>query len=438
MAESTENAVQECEPIVHQLKSFYSDRNASGMEATLDKMIEESRASALRQDVLGTIDSINTLISILKVTETPAAKSERSSEVTLEAHEEGPIQSEKNFSVFSSEQQQRLVEKCFWTLVRLCRREMDKSTVNSSNIELIENQLNFFEIFKLSATRFVACAGIALPAAWLVMILASDSAERQFKLTAAGATQLIVDIINEHLGDDSVSEMACRAARNLAAGETDLVAKLVEDKVCKALVSVIRTQLRMPLIANMVETSTVNEDANETVNGDAVAATEGVAGVEGVKEVDNLRPLVEGDQPINEAVCEAVLWAIVNLACDENVATILGAEGGVEAVVDLSYKCRHNSSISLAAVSAIRNISSVGTLNYSLLARTHVCHVLLMLIENHRSDLDFVETALWTITNLSCNAVLSNRLGSLGAANLIVDLYFRYTHTHTFVMLPST
>lgn len=397
--------LQTCDndPIVIQLLDAYSNKNAEGMRQALDRIVAECSADASRQEALGTADCVNVIMSFF------AAIAEELSEVAADD------------SVWSSsasgvclDQRQLLVGKCYWVLVRLCRRQMDKSTANAANIQLIESLPNVFELIIATATLFVSSAFVALPAAWLVMIFASDSAERQFKLTAAGATQLIVSIMNGHLGNDAVAEFSCRAARNLAAGETDLVAKLVEDKVCDALVNVIRTQLKMPLRIAVVESDAEESDA--------------INPAEKVLEADEPLHLFETDVEVNEAVCEAALWAIVNLACDENVAAILGSVGGIEAVVDISYKCRDIGRINFAAVSAIRNISSVGTLNYSLLARTSVCEVLLAIIrelDDYCNELEVVETALWAITNLACHSVLANQLGSRNAAQVILDVYFR-------------
>jgi hypothetical protein len=49
----------------------------------------------------------------------------------------------------------------------------------------------------------------------------------------------VVAVLTAHTASAEVAELACRAARNLAAGDDDVVAKLVEDGVCPAVVGVL-------------------------------------------------------------------------------------------------------------------------------------------------------------------------------------------------------
>ena len=251
---------------------------------------------------------------------------------------------------------------------------------------------------------------IAYPTCWLIMVFASDSAERQFRLTSADATSVIVNIITLHKEDGPLAEMACRAARNIAAGDADIVAKFVEDKICDSLVSVLHAQLqqtsgiKMAIGDNIAEEDTSLKNAQLTAESSAISS---------------------GETFVEESVCEAALWAIVNLSCEENVSTIFGTAGAIEAVVDVASMCK-SSGVAQAAVSAIRNLSCTGTLNYSLFAKTKVCEVLLSLLSNNSSDLEVIETGLWALTNLACDNVLSNRLGSLGVAKIVVDLYYRW------------
>ena len=452
VSSSIENVATDCDPLLLQLIEVYSDKNATLMVTVLNQIVQLSSVQSSKQEAFGALDCIKVIFSFF-------ASIAPSASTKLASDEEGtPLDVSSPFSVDPAadddkEQQRILVEKCYWVLVRLCRRDMDKATANAANIEKIESYSNSFELIDLIARQYTTYAPIALPVAWLVMILASDSPERQFKLTAAGTTQLIVSILDGNLNDNAVTEMACRAARNLAAGEADLVAKLVEDKICNALVRVIHKQLgTSPPVPDIeveeyhesyVEVNTEVLDLPQETTGDddkdivADADAEGCGKQSDLKDISfNLDGITisninikesdnsKGLEP-NESVCEAVLWAIVNLSCEENVATILGSVGGIEAVISLAEKCQQNCSISLAAISAIRNISAVGTLSFSLLAKTKVCEVLLDILKEHSSDLEIVETGIWTITNLACDSVLSNRLGSLGVASIIFDLYFR-------------
>ena len=460
-----ETAATGCDPVLSQLMGLYSDGDAIGMVATLDQIVVESSAQASRQQALGSLECVNVIFSFFA----SIAPSSSTQLVSVTRSSQSDISS--TFLVDPphddcKELQRQLIEKCYWVLVRLCRRGKDKSTANASNIEIIENYNNSFTLINVIATQYTNYARIALPAAWLVMILASDSAERQFKLTAAGTTQLIVSIINSNLDDNSVTEMSCKAARNLAAGEADLVAKFVEDKVCDALVRVIHKQLgTIPPLPHIEETESETKIESEMVlksENDIQSDGTAVQGdksndidMNGAKEDDEKQPdhkeiltdlnemkisnidivnIIENLLNVelkecstsNDDVCESVLWAIVNLTCEENVALIFGSIGGIEAIVLLAQKYQHNSDISTAAISAIRNISSVGSLNYSFLIKTKVCEVILDILKEHSSDFEIIEIGLWTITNLACDTVLSNRLCTLGVAPIILDAYFRY------------
>jgi hypothetical protein len=174
--------------------------------------------------------------------------------------------------------------------------------------------------------------------------------------------------------------MTCRAARNLSADD-DGAAKLVEEGICNGLVLALNTY------ADDVE------------------------------------------------ICEAVMWAVVNLACDGNVATIFGSVGGCDAVVKSAGGCLLNSfSGSQASCWAIRNLACSSAYNYTLLAATTVCETILKILEihaiSHNSPLNFpfddhtdlAEAGLWVVANLSCDKDLSARLCNLGAGNCIVTI----------------
>lgn len=402
---------------IHRLKATYSIKEFAQMASILDDMIKDCSTSSSRQEVLGSFDCIDVIFSFFSDISPPASLQLDSEDLRAETNEPSTeivaseqvsleMKSGDLLSIFEDLsiieprrevklQQQRLIEKCLLTLVKLCRREMDKATSNVSNIDMIENYPQSFVLIERIATAHLKYSGIAYAVSYIAMILASDSAERQFKLTSAGFSLLVVAIMREHKTDILVAEMACRAARNLAAGDDDIVAKLVEDGVCDGLVGIIRSQIpsqetKIQILDNECKESILNPIENNPEHGFTV----------------------------DSAVCEAALWAVVNLACDENVATILGSIGGIGAVVDLADKCQENENMALPSVSAIRNLSSAGTLNYSLLAHTRVCEVLLFVLSKYGKDVEIAETGLWAITNLACDSVLGERLGLLGAGKV--------------------
>ena len=420
-SEADQAVLSHCDPLQLQLSTAYSDGNASAIEGALDRIHEEVSSSSIRQDELGTADCINHIFSILnELLDKPySVPRVESKDTGLKCSSSAAM---KFDGVNIVHQQECLIEKCFWVLVRLCRREMSKMTAHDANMNLLENYQQSFEIITDICSQYVKSPRIALPVCWLIMVLASDSSERQFKLTSVNATSLVVNILAEHKNDVKIAEMACRAARNLAAGDPDIVAKFVEDKICEGLVGIIRAQLRQSPYLKPAEDQDNDHQAAISGGKESSAGPDSVSLLELRIDDSTIQPVT--DLPVDETVCEAALWAIVNLSCEENVSTILGSVGGIEAVVDVATTC-HGSDVALAAVSAIRNISSVGTLNFSLLAKTKVCEILLLNLKTHSTSIELVETGLWALTNLACDSVLANRLGSLGAARVVVDTYYR-------------
>jgi hypothetical protein len=412
----------QADPLLLQLSAAYSEGNAFAIESALDRIHGDVCSSSVRQGELGTADCLNIIFLILNelLDKPPSVPRVESKDAGLTCLSSAAM----NFdSVNIVHQQECLVEKCFWVLVRLCRREMSKMTANDANMKLLEDYQQSFEIVTDICAQYVKSKRTVLPVCWLIMVLASDSSERQFKLTSANATTLVVNILGEHKHDVQIAEMACRAARNLAAGDPDIVAKFVEDKICEGLVGIIRAQLRQsPYLKPDVKDEDNEHEATISAGKELSTGPDSVS-LLGLRIHDSpIQPVT--DLPVDETVCEAALWAIVNLSCEENVSTILGSVGGIEAVVDVATTCR-SSDVALAAVSAIRNISSVGTLNFALLAKTKVCEILLLNLKTYSSSIELVETGLWALTNLACDSVLANRLGALGAAKVVVDTYYR-------------
>lgn len=407
------------EQLLSELTSAYADRNATAIEITLDLVILEITSSSVKQEAFGTSSCVDDIFSFLR-------------EIIYHPYVEPVVDSQVGsvFSVFPSDEitqikQRELISKCYWVLVRLCRRDMSKATANTSNIELIANYPKSLEIITGLSKMHIRFPDIILPTMWLIMILASDSSERQFKLAAANTTVLIVKVMVEHAGDISIAEMACRAARNIAAGDADIVAKFVEDKVCEGIVGILRVQLGQPPFCKELEGNEVAVEGIKALEGNDVTVTDVKESAVIDKDQQTLEAAESKSQCGSAAVSEAALWAIVNLTCEDNVSTILGAVGGIDAVVDAMHTFR-TAGVAVAGTSAIRNMSSVGTHNYALLAKTTVCEVLVSLLVEHPTDIELLETGLWAITNLSCDCILSDRLGSLGVPKIMLDFYYRF------------
>ena len=407
------------EKLLSELTSAYADRNATAIEITLDSVILEITSCSVKQEAFGTSSCIEVVFSFLR-------------EIMYHPYVEPVINAQIGsvFSVFPSDEttqikQRELIAKCYWLLVRLCRRDMSKATANTSNIELIANYRKSLEIITELSKMHIKHPDIILPTMWLIMILASDSSERQFRLAAANTTVLIVKVMVQHAGDTSIAEMACRAARNIASGDADIVAKFVEDKVCEGIVGILRVQLGQPPFCKELEGTDVTVEGIKESEGNDVSVEDLKESAVIDKDQQTLEATESKSQCGSAAVSEAALWAIVNLACEDNVSTILGAVGGIDAVVDAMHTFR-TAGVALAGTSAIRNMSSVGTHNYALLAKTTVCEVLVSLLVEHSTDIELLETSLWAITNLSCDCVLSDRLGSLGVPKIMLDFYYRF------------
>jgi hypothetical protein len=368
MISSGELSSPELANLVSQLSSARTLTKWTLAEDVIDKIVRQCEKSPSAQLELGTTGAVREIFELLTII------SKDVSEAT---------------SGFGDNHS--IVAASLHALTRLCRRTMDKTTSNASNIAEVESTDLAFEILAELTKASLTNEEVALYTCWLVMILASDSAERQFKLVSHGFHQVVIEIMQRHVHREDIAEMSCRAIRNIAAAESDVVAKLVEDGVCESLVSVLRYHKEHPVVA------------------------------------------------------EAVLWAVVNLSCEENVATILGSVGMIECVVEVSRTLINHLGVTLAACSAIRNLSTAGSLNFSLFAHTEVSRLIPDILlhycgvcgngeaeavvvvrgaeadDSSASDVtvadeqltcldegryDVAETALWGIANLACDQVL--------------------------------
>jgi hypothetical protein len=171
-------------------------------------------------------------------------------------------------------------DNIIWLLVKLCRRSLDKTTANISNVEKIAIHID------LLVATFWVCLNSesgSLASCWLVMILASDSNERQRALGKSKASEIIIAMMHRYKRIPLNAEYSCRATRNLAADD-DVAAQLVDDGICDVIASLIN----------------INNE--------------------------------------NYEVSLAALWSVINLSCDSNIATLLGTAGCCDAIVNASFK----------------------------------------------------------------------------------------------------
>ena len=208
--------------------------------ANMNEMIFAVTNDPTMQESLGSEEMIRLIISILASCTSPAAPLVKSStdddakESTAETtRKEGGQEAKEalqaalatstmpHLCVLSLAEKTKLVEQSLWLLVRLCRRTLDKSTACVASCNLLEHTPFALGICILAASEYQSEKGVGDAVCWLCMVLASDSEERQYLLTAAGATALVVNVMRTHFTHPDVAEMACRAARNLAAGDNN-------------------------------------------------------------------------------------------------------------------------------------------------------------------------------------------------------------------------
>ena len=282
--------------------------------AHMDETIFAIANDPTMQESLGSEEMIRLILSMLASCTSPIASlvktssdnesKEVSTDTTKKEEAKEALQAAivtstiPHLCTLSSIEKSKVVEKSLWLLVRMCRRTMDKTTACVATCDLLEHTPFALGICIQAANEYYAEKGVGEAVCWLCMVLASDSEERQYLLTAAGATAVVVHVMRTHFTHPDIAEMACRAARNLAAGDDDIVAQLVDDGVCEMLVKIL-----------------------ETYTNDAITNT-------------NTSPLSANSSNNNNSsnnkgsdVSIAALWAMVNLSCDERVSLILGSVG---------------------------------------------------------------------------------------------------------------
>jgi hypothetical protein len=84
-----------------------------------------------------------------------------------------------------------IVASSLWILVKLCRRTMSKDTKCENNLLIVQKYLK--EILK-SVDEYEFESITTLPAMWLIMVLASDSSERQVNIICLNL--YIIKILN--------------------------------------------------------------------------------------------------------------------------------------------------------------------------------------------------------------------------------------------------
>jgi hypothetical protein len=263
-----------------------------------------------------------------------------------------------------------LTESALWAWIRLCRREiLDKSTRNMKNCDLSAQHIpTVLNTLSSNIGNSEVCYLIAS----MIMILASDSSERQLKLGQAGAPTLVVQVLHQHQNNSVVTEMICRASRNLS----------VHDEVAAMLIQ------------------------------------------EGIGEELNIMISEEGLKQSNHSieVIEAILYVIINLSYDTNISLILGSNGVVMNLVYLISLYRKENTIINLIVWAMRNLTPIKS-NILLLKYSKYPEYLLEILTIHSHDPDTIQSAIWSIANLSRNVALAKRFIEIGVIAVLAKTF---------------
>ena len=282
-----------------------------------------------------------------------------------------------------------------WVLVRLCRREMPKSTANEKNLDAVGSDENIQALFGAlkDHQELFTDSEMALSTSWLMMVLASDSVPRQESLAKHGALDVLYCILNnfkESTDHPKVSEFVLRACRNLASNG-DVANQMIKFNVCECIVEVIRRH-------------------NTAIN---------------LGEGDLAIPSQQGFE-----VLEACMWAALNLTSEEDIAKIFSSQQGCDVVIesiniisahgeaklsdaDADDNNKQANATATAACSVLRNLTCTGTYNFSLLLHTSVCETVLRVMAAFPDCFDVNETSLWIIMNLSSEKNMAARLMQL-------------------------
>lgn len=268
------------------------------------------------------------------------------------------------------------VEAVLNAWLRLCRREiLQKDTRNLVNLESSEKYL---EQLILLLGKYIASENCIYYGCALMMVLASDSTERQQLLGTLKGPALVVSILHNYSSNSKIAEIACRVVRNLSA----------DDEVANQL-----TQ-------------------------------------EGVGEIlhNILMSIIAGTFDIDFPLIEAIIYAFINLSYDSNISLILGSVGVCVSVVDIIPLVLKHDSICSPVCGVIRNLSTIKQ-NITILKFTNVCEYLMDIMKAYRNDSEIMQSALWCISNLVCHLQLAHRLYSLEIVPFMIES-FHYGTIH--------
>ena len=325
-------------------------------------------------------------------------------------------------------------------MVLFCRREvLVKGTASATNIALLSENLS--QIFTSSTSSIPSMnALVAYLYAALVMVLASDSDERQKQLLGLGVHRTMITTIRHYLSTHNfiACEMSLRALRNIAAHD-ESAGELVKSGFCELIVDVIRAGLD----ASHEKRDTETEGLKTAMDSNIVSNSVKESVVLSIRAVSCLELL------------EAALWATVNLSFDADASVSLGvvdisslilgiwgiatddillsagdANGEVKRIDVSLARNLDRLRILNAFTSALRNLSYASP-NFASFETTLVCEVLVCLItsfsdtsraeEDDALEREILSTAIWGVVNFSCSAKLGSRFVRLNAVEVILE-----------------
>ena len=312
------------------------------------------------------------------------------------------------------------VAQALWLLVRLCRRSLNKNTACLANLEFIGQELHLTTIFH-RLNEHQECLtdnNVGLACSWLIMVLASDSAERQQRLADINicALQVLASLMQNfksNVAYPKVSEFLTRACRNLASND-EVAHKLVQVGTCEFLTDVITSYV------DQLDTLLKNNEKlgflRKELNGDIEKSAE----------------------MVSLEVLEAAMWASVNLTCDVDIAQIFASVQGLHAVLRcievISGLFRQNelrmhlqldtASPSESAVGAallvLRNLTARGAYAYSLILHTPVIRTLFDCMRAYPSSFEVNDPAFFIIVNLAEEKNMAVKLMEEDVASVLV------------------
>ena len=317
------------------------------------------------------------------------------------------------------------VAQALWVLVRLCRRAMSKNTACEANLDMIGSESCLKSVFQnLKDNReCLSNANVALACSWLIMVLASDSVERQERLAKPdiGTLEVLAALMGHFKGTTDypkVTEFLTRACRNLASHD-EVAHQLVEAGVCENLTDIIRCYTDLLV--------SIDRTSPRLDRGELLLTSETDIDDGGQSTV-----LVAYD------VIEAAMWASLNLTCDVNIAQIYASVQGLSVVLEaikvlsMTYARRDmrtqlsadavlpSEAAVAVALLVLRNLTTQGAYAYTLLLNAPVITTLFDCMRAYPASFDVNDPALFTIVNLTEERNMAARLMDADVASLLV------------------